>query len=91
MEVACSYSSAPVINEAKFYSLRFVTTTFFLPSLEIVRKDRGVHVWNRDGVCINLKYRERDGLHNREFKQQRRQRQRKGHLKINIWEMATIL
>jgi len=27
----------------------------------------------------------------REVKQQRRQQQRKRHLKINIWEMATIL
>ena len=27
----------------------------------------------------------------RELKQQRRQRQGKRHLKINIWEMATIL
>ena len=27
----------------------------------------------------------------RELKQQRRQRQRKHHLKINIWEIATIL
>ena len=35
----------------------------------------------------------RKNFKNRELKQQRRQqqRQRKRHLKINIWEMATIL
>ena len=31
------------------------------------------------------------GLNIREFKQQRRLRQRKRHLKLNIWEMLTIL
>ena len=40
-----------------------------------MRKDRGICVWNRDDVCINLKNRGREGLHNREFKQQRRQQQ----------------